>query len=81
MNIIFKPDGSAQCLYTEVIPLKEIGKIKVDRASNVEYDAANEIWEVRHRSTRFLLFCHESRQRCLEWEHDNDLLLLEGACA
>lgn len=41
MNIYFRPDGSAQCLYGESINLQELGSLDIKRASHVEPDPAN----------------------------------------
>lgn len=38
MNLYFRPDGSAQCLYAEEIPLQVLGKLDIKRASHVEPD-------------------------------------------
>lgn len=44
--IRFDPDGTATCLYTEDIPLHEIGAMTVWRASNVEFDNDRGGWIV-----------------------------------
>jgi len=38
MNLYFRPDGSAQCLYGESIALAELGALDIKRASHVEPD-------------------------------------------
>lgn len=38
MNLYFRPDGSAQCLYSETIPLAALGALDIKRASHVEPD-------------------------------------------
>lgn len=38
MNIYFRPDGSAQCLYGENISLAALGQLDIKRASHVEPD-------------------------------------------
>lgn len=38
MNLYIRPDGSAQCIYDEKIPLQEMGAIDIKRASHVEPD-------------------------------------------
>jgi len=38
MNIYFRPDGTAQCLYGEDINLQRLGKLDIKRASHVEPD-------------------------------------------
>lgn len=43
MNIYFRPDGTAQCLYAENISLAELGEIDIKRASHVEPDT-NGTW-------------------------------------
>lgn len=38
MNLYFRPDGSAQCLYAEDIALGALGQLDIKRASHVEPD-------------------------------------------
>lgn len=38
MNLYFRPDGTAQCLYGEKIPLGCLGLLDIKRASHVEPD-------------------------------------------
>jgi hypothetical protein len=41
MNLYFRPDGSAQCLYGEQITLATLGRLDIRRASHVEPDPQN----------------------------------------
>jgi hypothetical protein len=41
MNLYFRPDGSAQCLYGEHISLAALGQLDIKRASHVEPDPHN----------------------------------------
>lgn len=41
MNLYFRPNGSAQCLYAEEIPLQVLGQLDIKRASHVEPDENN----------------------------------------
>jgi hypothetical protein len=41
MNIYFRPNGSAQCLYGENIELNALGVLDIKRASHVEPDPDN----------------------------------------
>jgi hypothetical protein len=41
MNLYFRPDGSAQCLYGENISLSALGQLDIKRASHVEPDQDN----------------------------------------
>jgi hypothetical protein len=70
INISFNPDGTAQCLWTEALPLHELGRLEVTRASNLEFNNSTQHWEVKDRrgKTRFIA---KSRSACLEWEHQN----------
>lgn len=38
MNLYFRPDGTAQCLYGEQIALSTLGSLDIKRASHVEPD-------------------------------------------
>jgi hypothetical protein len=67
--INFRPDGTARCLWTEAVPLHELGRLAITRASTVEFEPATQLWEVRLASApQVVAFSHPSRERCLEWE-------------
>jgi len=54
-------------LHTEEIDLYALGKIvKVERATEVEFDLPSQEWQVRQGGV--LLYSHPSRDNCLQWE-------------
>jgi len=69
-QITFKPDGTAQCLWTEIVPLHELGLLEITRASNIEFNNTTQKWEVIDRKGR-VRFIAKSRSACLEWESQN----------
>ena len=70
INISFNPNGTAQCLWTEVLPLHELGRLEIHRATNIEFNNADQNWEVIDRRGR-ARFIARSRSACLEWENVN----------
>jgi hypothetical protein len=70
INISFKPDGTAQCLWTEGLPLHELGRLEITRASTIEFNNAIQHWEVKDRKGKVRFFS-KSRSACLEWEQQN----------
>jgi len=70
IHISFHTDGTAQCLWTEALPLHELGRLEITKASNVEFNNSTQQWEVKDRrgETRFI---SKSRSACLEWEQQN----------
>ena len=46
IHITFTPDGTAQCLWTEVLPLLELGRLEIHRATNIEFNNSTQRWEV-----------------------------------
>jgi hypothetical protein len=70
--IVLRIDTSAQvrCFYTEAIDLAQIGRLEVQRASTVEFNARNQQWEVRD-PVGLLLYSHPSRSTCLAWEQEH----------
>jgi hypothetical protein len=75
--MIFGTGGTACCLWTEAVPLQELGRLDVQRASTVEFNSTTQVWEVRLASApEAVAYAHPSRETCLEWErsHVNALL-------
>jgi hypothetical protein len=42
MQIIVQPQGSVRCLYDERIDLSKLGRLSIERASNVEPNASGQ---------------------------------------
>ena len=69
--ITFAPDGTARCLWTEAVPLRQLGQMDIQRASTVEFNGSKQTWEVRLASTpKAVAFSHPSREICLNWEKE-----------
>lgn len=68
-TITFAPDGTIHCLWTEAVPLQELGRLAMQRASTVEFNHSTQVWEVRLGSAPdAVAFAHPSRETCLNWE-------------
>ena len=70
ITISFTPEGTAHCLWTEALPLHELGRLQVTRASNIEFNNTTQQWEVKDRRGHMRFFS-KSRSACLEWEQRN----------
>lgn len=70
MKIIFQPNGTAHCLYSELIDLRELGRLHVERASSIEFDEPRQVWQVR-TNNGLPVFSSPSRQECLDWEQQH----------
>ena len=67
ISITIAPDGTAQCLWTEAVPLHELGRLKLQRAGSIEFDNPAQAWRVFDRKGK-CLYCSPSRETCLAWE-------------
>jgi hypothetical protein len=67
----FSPEGNIDCLYTEAIDLRVLGRLEVVRATDVGFDPEDQTWEVRSAIFGGLLFSDPSREACLRWERAN----------
>jgi hypothetical protein len=65
--ITFTPDGTARCLWTEAVPLHELGRLEVTRASNIEFNNSTQRWELKDLTGK-VRFVAQSRSACLQWE-------------
>ena len=69
MIISFTTDGRAQAVYTEALPLSDLGTLTAKRASNVEFNQQSQQWEVRFEmDPGTVAFSHASRAQCIKWE-------------
>ncbi len=67
----FHPGGRVDCLYTEAIDLRALGRLQVFRATDIRFNETTQQWDVREAGTGTALFSHPSRAECLRWEQDN----------
>jgi len=67
----FDPRGGIDCLYTEAVDLRTLGRLHVVRATEVVFDPEDQRWEVRDAAFGKLLFADPSRAACLAWEQSN----------
>lgn len=77
MNLLITPAGTVMCLYTDAVDLRALGTLRIERASTIDFNPSEQEWEVRRAPGLPPLFAHASRDVCLQWEHDHDLLLLQ----
>jgi len=68
--LTFEVDGTAHCLHTDAIPLQTLGTLTVQRASQIEFNASTQQWELKDAGET-VLFTHPSRSRCLAWEAEH----------
>ncbi len=76
-TIIITAAGTAKCLWTEVVPLHELGRLEIQRAYTVEFDNQAQAWRVLDAEGD-CLYCSPSRETCLAWERQNLSWVLEN---
>ena len=57
----FQPGGSIDCLYTEAIPLRALGRLHVVQAMDIRFNDTTQQWNVHAVDTGHVLFSHGSR--------------------
>ena len=67
----FTPDGSIDCLYTEAIDVRALGRLKVVRTTDISFCERSQQWIVRCAATGQAIHADPSREACLQWERDN----------
>ena len=70
-SLRFTPGGRIDCLYTEAVDLRVLGRLQVVRATDIRFNPAAQQWDVHDAATGEVLFSHSSRTECLAWEHHN----------
>lgn len=66
-SLVFTTDGTGHGLYSEAIDLTRLGRLRIERATTVEFDNRQQVWRVKDRKG-FALFTSPSRESCLAWE-------------
>jgi hypothetical protein len=77
-TITIAPDGTARCVWTETVPLHELGRLKIQRACSVEFDNEAQAWRV-FDGEGDCLYCSPSRETCLAWERKHMNWLLDNS--
>jgi hypothetical protein len=67
----FQPCGRIDCMYTDAMDLRALGRLQVFRATDIRFCEKSQQWKVRCASTGKLLLSDPSREACLEWERQN----------
>ena len=67
----FNLGGQIDCLYTEAIDLRVLGRLQVVRATDIRFNPHKQQWDVHAADTGQVLFSHPSRNECLSWEQTN----------
>ena len=67
----FSPGGHIDCLYTEAIDLRVLGRLEVVRATDIRFNRSTQQWEVRDFGTRQVIHTDPSREACLHWVREN----------
>jgi hypothetical protein len=67
ITLIVTSDGTVQGLYTEAIDLTTLGRLRIRRASAIEFDNPAQIWRV-FNAYGLCVHTSPSRQECLRWE-------------
>lgn len=65
--LTFLATGMGYGLYTEVIDLAGLGRLRIERATQIEFDNGRQAWVVRDRAGKEL-YAAACRQECLDWE-------------
>jgi hypothetical protein len=67
----FNPGGTVDCLYTEAIDLRSLGKLEIIRATDIRFNETTQQWDVHAADTDAVIFSNTSRSECLRWENQN----------
>ncbi len=66
-NLRVLGDGTVEGLYTEAIELHALGRLRMRRATSIEFDEDAQLWRVLQPDGREL-HAARSREDCLRWE-------------
>jgi hypothetical protein len=67
----FDDTGRVECLFTEAVDLRALGRLQVVRATDIRFNSSTQLWDVHHAGNGQVLFSDASRAACLAWEQAN----------
>jgi hypothetical protein len=70
LKIMIAPGGIVRCLHTDIIDLRKLGRLEVERASNVEFNDKTQAWEVSLPDGKLLQGGFARRDQALAWERE-----------
>ena len=77
-KIFIRPDGVIEGLYSDAVPLNNLGRLNVKRATHVEFDEVCQEWIVMLPDGK-KIYSNPSREEALDWERNYcDRLLIAG---
>lgn len=70
-TLCFEPGGGIVCLYTDAVDLRQFGRLKVVRATDIRFHHHTQQWVVHQAGTGAPLYSDSSREACVTWEREN----------
>jgi hypothetical protein len=70
VRLLVKTSGDVRCLHTDAIDLRKLGRLEVERASNVEFNDKAQSWEVSLPDGTLLQGGFARRDEALAWERE-----------
>jgi hypothetical protein len=68
ITMSISPGGVILYLHTDALDLSSLGRVRIKRASHVEFSNRLQLWTVRWPGKRKPAYYAGSRQECLDWE-------------
>ena len=68
--LLIRPDGRVEAVYSDLLPALGLGRLRVERASSVEWDAGRQRWVARLLATGEEIAVARERARVLRRERE-----------
>lgn len=77
--LYIQPDGSIEMLHNDTLKFRRLGRRQVRRASHVEFNERDQVWEAHDAVAGFVIARHQDREECIRLEAEYyDRLLNDG---
>lgn len=67
----FEVSGGIACLYTDAFDLRQLGRLRIVRATEIRFNHDTQRWVVYHANTGEPLHSDPSRDACAAWEREH----------